>query len=98
MIQRLVFRYGLGGGRPIWSSNVTREHGAELKLHEAATRLGIHRHTAYRWLRDGRLRGRVARTWRPAHLARADERRRTRSGQERTTRPEILRHRDMKPV
>ncbi len=38
MIQRLVFRYGLGGKRPIWSSNVAREPGAEWTLHEAAAR------------------------------------------------------------
>ena len=60
MVQRLVFRHGLGGGRPIWSDNVAREPGAEWTLHEAAERLGVHRHTAYRWLREGRLRGRLA--------------------------------------
>lgn len=60
MIQRLVFRHSLGSGRPIWSSNVAREPGAEWTLHEAAARLGVHRHTAYRWLREGRLRGRMA--------------------------------------
>jgi excisionase family DNA binding protein len=60
MVRRLVLRHGLGSGRPIWSSNVARTPGAEWTLHEAAQRLGIHRHTAYRWLRDGRLRGRMA--------------------------------------
>jgi excisionase family DNA binding protein len=60
MIQRLMFRHKLTGGRPIWSRNVAREPGAEWTLHEAAERLGVHRHTAYRWLRQGRLRGRVA--------------------------------------
>ncbi|RMI14111.1 recombinase family protein, partial [Pseudoroseomonas wenyumeiae] len=60
MVQRLVFRHGLGGGRPIWSSNVAREPGSEWTLHEAADRLGVHRHTAYRWLQQGCLRGRVA--------------------------------------
>jgi excisionase family DNA binding protein len=60
MVQRLVFRHGLGAGRPIWSSNVAREPSAEWTLHEAAKRLGVHRHTAYRWLREGRLRGRMA--------------------------------------
>ncbi len=60
MVQRLVFRHGLGGGRPIWTGNVVREPGAEWTLHEAAERLGVHRHTAYRWLREGRLRGRMA--------------------------------------
>lgn len=60
MIQRLVFRYGLGKGRPIWSGNVPREPGAEWTLQETSARLGIHRHTAYRWLREGRLRARMA--------------------------------------
>jgi len=60
MVQRLVFRYGLGKGRPIWSGNVPREPGAEWTLQEASARLGIHRHTAYRWLREGRLRARMA--------------------------------------
>lgn len=60
MIQRLVFRYRLGTGRPIWSSNVAREPGTEWTLHEAAVQLGINRHTVYRWLREGRLRGRLA--------------------------------------
>ncbi|WFT78250.1 excisionase family DNA-binding protein [Methylobacterium sp. CB376] len=60
MVQRLVFRYGLGSGRPIWSGSAAREPGTEWTLHEAAKRLGVHRHTAYRWLQDGRLRGRMA--------------------------------------
>ena len=60
MIQRLLFRYGLSERRPIWTSRVSRQPGAEWTLHEAATRLGIHRHTAYRWLRQGRLPGRMA--------------------------------------
>ena len=60
MIQHLVFRHRLGTGRPIWSGNVPREPGVEWTLHEAAARLGIHRHTAYRWLQQGRLRGRMA--------------------------------------
>jgi excisionase family DNA binding protein len=57
MIQRLAFRHRLGSARPIWSSNVPREPGVEWTLHEAAARLGIHRHTAYHWLRRGKLRG-----------------------------------------
>jgi len=60
MIQRLLFRYGLSEGRPIWTSRVSRQPEAEWTLHEAAARLGIHRHTAYRWLRQGRLPGRMA--------------------------------------
>ena len=55
-----MFRHGLGGGQPIWSGNVAREPGAEWTLHEAAERLGVHRHTAYLWLREGRLRGCMA--------------------------------------
>jgi excisionase family DNA binding protein len=60
MIQRLMFRHGMTADRPIWSRAVPRQPGAEWTLHEAAERLGIHRHTAYRWLRQGRLRGRLA--------------------------------------
>ena len=57
MIQRLAFHHRLGSARPIWSSNVPREPGVEWTLYEAAARLGIHRHTAYHWLRRGKLRG-----------------------------------------
>jgi len=60
MIQRLMFRHGMTAGRPIWSRSVPRQPGTEWTLHEAADRLGIHRHTAYRWLRQGRLRGKLA--------------------------------------
>lgn len=60
MVQRLVFRHGLGSGRPIWSSNVARTPGAEWTLQETAQRLGVHQATVYRWLRGGRLRGRMA--------------------------------------
>ena len=59
MIQRLALRHKLGSARPVWSSNVPREPGVEWTLHEAAARLGIHRHTAYHWLRRGTLRGRM---------------------------------------
>ena len=62
MVQRLVFRHGLGGGRPIWSGNVAREPGAEWTLHEAAERLGVHRHTAT----AGCARDVCADAWRPA--------------------------------
>ncbi|SDE59731.1 recombinase family protein [Belnapia rosea] len=60
MIQRLMFRHGMTGRRPIWSGTVPRQPDAEWTLHEAAERLGIHRHTAYHWLRVGRLRGQLA--------------------------------------
>lgn len=60
MIQRLMFRHGMTRNRPIWSRAVPHQPGAEWTLHEAAERLGIHRHTAYHWLRAGRLRGKVA--------------------------------------
>jgi excisionase family DNA binding protein len=59
MVQRLIFRHNLSQGRPIWTNNVQRKDGAEWTLHEAAARLGIHRHTAYQWIRQGRLPGRV---------------------------------------
>ena len=59
MVQRLIFRHHLSQGRPIWTNNVQRQDSAEWTLHEAAARLGIHRHTAYQWIRQGRLPGRV---------------------------------------
>ena len=59
MVRRLLFRHGMTGTRPIWSRAVPRQPGAEWTLHEAAERLGIHRHTTYHWLRRGRLRGRL---------------------------------------
>jgi excisionase family DNA binding protein len=59
MIQRLMFRHGMTADRPIWSRAVPRQPGVEWTLYEAAERLGIHRHTAYRWLRQGHLRGRL---------------------------------------
>jgi excisionase family DNA binding protein len=59
MVQRLLFRYGLSAGRPIWASRVPRQPGAEWTLQEVATRTGIHHRTVYRWLRQGRLCGRI---------------------------------------
>ena len=59
MVQRLIFRHNLSHGRPIWTNNVERKDSVEWTLHEAAARLGIHRHTAYQWVRQGRLPGRV---------------------------------------
>ncbi|WP_424140483.1 recombinase family protein [Roseomonas chloroacetimidivorans] len=60
MIQRLLFRHHMTGEKPIWSQAVPRQPGAEWTLHEAAERLGVHRHTAYHWVRRGRLHGRLA--------------------------------------
>ena len=60
MVQRLLFRYGLSTGRPIWATRVSRKPGTEWTLQELSARLGIHRHTAYRWLREGRLPARMA--------------------------------------
>jgi excisionase family DNA binding protein len=59
MVQRLIFRHKLSQGRPIWTNNVQREVGVEWTLHEAAARLGVHRHTAYQWVRQGRIPGRL---------------------------------------
>ncbi len=60
MVQRLLFRYGLSAGRPIWTSRVSRQPGTEWTLQEVATRTGIHHCTVYRWLRQGHLRGHIA--------------------------------------
>jgi excisionase family DNA binding protein len=59
MIQRLIFQHKLSQDRPIWTKNVQRKAGAEWTLHEAAARLGVHRHTTYQWVRQGRLTGRI---------------------------------------
>ena len=75
MIQRLLFRYGLSERRPIWTSRVSRQPGAEWTLHEAATRLGIHLSLAPSGS-PARAHGRPRRS---AHLACADERGRTRA-------------------
>jgi len=58
-IQRLIFRHNLSHGRPIWTNNVQRKDSTERTLHEAAARLGIHRHTTYQWIPQGRLPRRV---------------------------------------
>ncbi|KAA5607776.1 MerR family transcriptional regulator, partial [Rhodovastum atsumiense] len=59
-VQRLILHYKLSEGRPIWTSNVPRETGLEWTLQEIATQLGLNRHVIYRWLRQGRLSGRIA--------------------------------------
>ncbi|WP_162530924.1 helix-turn-helix domain-containing protein [Rhodovastum atsumiense] len=76
MIQRLLFRYGLSKGRPIWTSNVQRESGAEWTLQEVAARLGIHQRTVYRWLRQRPAAQPHGHPGRSARLARADDRNR----------------------
>jgi hypothetical protein len=60
MNHRVMFRHGMTGNRPIWSRAMPRQPGAEWTLHEAAERLGTHRHTGYDWLRGGRLRGKLS--------------------------------------
>jgi excisionase family DNA binding protein len=59
MVQRLLFRYGLSAGRPIWTSRVSRQPGIEWTVQEVATRTGIHHCTVYRWLRQGHLGGHI---------------------------------------
>lgn len=60
IVQKLLVRKGLGKKRPIWSGNVPRRNHDEVTLQELSEKLGIHRQTAYRWLRRGKLKGRVA--------------------------------------
>ena len=61
MLRRLLWRYGLGGQRPIWTRHVPRQDEQEWTLQELADRLGVERQTVYGWLRRGRLHGRMAR-------------------------------------
>lgn len=60
IVQKLLVRKGLGKKRPIWSGNVPRRNDDEVTLQELSEQLGIHRQTAYGWLRRGKLKGRVA--------------------------------------
>jgi DNA invertase Pin-like site-specific DNA recombinase len=60
MLRRLLWRYGLGGQRPIWTRHVPRQDEQEWTLQELADRLRVERQTVYGWLRRGRLHGRMA--------------------------------------
>lgn len=60
IVQKLLVRKGLGKKRPIWSGNVPRRNEDEVTLQELSEKLGVHRQTAYGWLRRGKLKGRVA--------------------------------------
>ena len=60
IVQKLLIRNGLGKKRPIWSGNVPRRTDNEVTLQELSEKLGVHRQTAYGWLRRGKLKGRVA--------------------------------------
>ncbi|GAC1583938.1 MAG: recombinase family protein [Sphingomicrobium sp.] len=60
IVQKLLVRKGLGKKRPIWSGNVPRRNDDEVTLQELSEKLGVHRQTAYGWLRHGKLNGRVA--------------------------------------
>ncbi|MEW9613002.1 hypothetical protein AB3G45_03995 [Shinella sp. S4-D37] len=61
IVQKLLVRKGLGKKRPVWSGNVPRRNDDEVTLQELAEQIGVHRQTAYGWLRRGKLKGRVAR-------------------------------------
>jgi len=60
MVQKLLVRNGMGKKRPIWSGNVPRRSTDEVTLQELCEYLGVHRQTAYGWLRRGQLKGRLA--------------------------------------
>jgi hypothetical protein len=60
MLRRLLWRYSLGGQRPIWTRHVPRQDEQEWTLQELADRLRVERQTVYGWLRRGRLHGRMA--------------------------------------
>jgi hypothetical protein len=59
-VLRLLSRCGLSAERPIWTSRVSRQAGTEWTLQEVSARAGVHQCTVYRWLRQGRLRARMA--------------------------------------
>ncbi|EIZ79486.1 Resolvase domain-containing protein, partial [Novosphingobium sp. Rr 2-17] len=60
IVQKLLVRKGLQKKRPIWSGNVSRRNDDEVTLQELSEKLGVHRQTAYGWLRRGKLKGRIA--------------------------------------
>jgi hypothetical protein len=60
IVQKLLVRNGFAKKRPIWSGNIPRRDDDEVTLQELSERLGVHRQTAYGWLRRGKLKGRVA--------------------------------------
>jgi hypothetical protein len=59
IVQKLLVRNGLGKKRPIWSGHVPRRNDNEVTLQELSEKLGVHRQTAYGWLRRGKLKGRI---------------------------------------
>ncbi|WP_331000950.1 helix-turn-helix domain-containing protein [Rhizobium sp. T136] len=59
IVQKLLVRNGLGKKRPIWSGHISRRNEDEVTLQELSEKLGIHRQTAYGWLRRGELKGRI---------------------------------------
>jgi DNA invertase Pin-like site-specific DNA recombinase len=59
IVQKLLVRKGLGKKRPIWSNHVPRRNDDEVTLQELSERLGVHRQTAYGWLRRGKLKGHI---------------------------------------
>ncbi|WP_157997292.1 helix-turn-helix domain-containing protein, partial [Rhizobium favelukesii] len=59
IVQKLLVRNGLGKKRPIWSGHIPRRNEDEVTLQELSEKLGIHRQTAYGWLRRGKLKGRI---------------------------------------
>jgi DNA-binding CsgD family transcriptional regulator len=60
IVQKLLVRKGFGKKRPIWSGNLPRRNDDEVTLQELSEKLGVHRQTAYGWLRRGKLKGRIA--------------------------------------
>ncbi len=59
-VRRLLSRYRMSAGRPVWTNQLARQPGCEWTLQKASERLGIHPHTAYRWVCNGRLKARIA--------------------------------------
>jgi DNA invertase Pin-like site-specific DNA recombinase len=59
-VRRMLSRYRMSAGRPVWTNQLARQPGCEWTLQEVSERLGIHPHTAYRWVRNGRLKARIA--------------------------------------
>ena len=59
IVQKLLVRKGHVKKRPVWSGHVPRRSDDEVTLQELSEKLGVHRQTAYGWLRRGKLKGRL---------------------------------------
>jgi excisionase family DNA binding protein len=59
-VQKLLCRCRVPAGRASWVGRLSRQPGHEWTLQEVAQRLGVHHDTVHRWVRQGRMKARLA--------------------------------------